>query len=133
MLQLRSKETLDQGDRGWLKAFRRRQSGEWCTRRPCGLQRRRDHPGTGFGRHSHAEMENDLDISVQAISLSFQTKGAEAAVCGMVVGRDHEVVACFQPAGFPSWSVFVPRPQHRRSSMQTRLVSAPGTVRVRTT
>jgi hypothetical protein len=31
-------------------------------------------------------MENDLDISVQVISLSFQTKGAEAAVCAMVVG-----------------------------------------------
>ena len=61
-------------------------------------------------------------------SLSFQTKGAEAAVCAMVVGRDHEVVACFQPARSPSWSVSLCliRPQHRRSSMQTRLVSAPG-------
>jgi len=67
-------------------------------------------------------------------SLSFQTKGAEAAVCAMVVGRDHEVVACFQPARSPSWSVSlclgrniaVPRCRHVWCPRR-------GTARVRTT
>jgi Pirin len=46
MLQLRSKETLDHGDRGWLKA---RHHVPWNDDEIA--------PGTGFGRHSHADVE----------------------------------------------------------------------------
>src|SRR5258706_5014339 len=63
MLQLRSKETLDHGDRGWLKARHHflvasvgnPENGErgvlvvWNDNEIA--------PGTGFGRHSHADME----------------------------------------------------------------------------
>jgi quercetin 2,3-dioxygenase len=49
MLQFRSKETLDHGDRGWLKA-----------RHHFVVSADNDDeiaPGMGFGRHSHADME----------------------------------------------------------------------------
>jgi quercetin 2,3-dioxygenase len=47
MLQLRSKETLDHGDRGWLKA--RHLLVVWNDDEIA--------PGTGFGRHTHVDTE----------------------------------------------------------------------------
>jgi redox-sensitive bicupin YhaK (pirin superfamily) len=63
MLQFRSKETLDHGDRGWLKArhhFIVSASGNPANRPLGALVVWNDDeiaPGTGFGRHSHADME----------------------------------------------------------------------------
>jgi redox-sensitive bicupin YhaK (pirin superfamily) len=63
MLQLRSKETLDQGDHGWLKArhhFVVRAGGNRANSPLGALVVWNDDeiaPGTGFGLHSHADME----------------------------------------------------------------------------
>jgi quercetin 2,3-dioxygenase len=63
MLQLRSKETLDHGDRGWLKARHHFivSAGGNPANGPLGsLVVWNDDeiaPGTGFGRHTHADME----------------------------------------------------------------------------
>jgi hypothetical protein len=63
MLQLRSKETLDQGDLGWLKArhhFVVSADGNRANSALGALVVWNDDeiaPGTGFGRHSHADME----------------------------------------------------------------------------
>jgi redox-sensitive bicupin YhaK (pirin superfamily) len=63
MLQLRSKETLDHGDRGWLKArhhFTVSANGNPVNGTLGALVVWNDDeiaPGTGFGRHSHADME----------------------------------------------------------------------------
>jgi quercetin 2,3-dioxygenase len=63
MLQLRSKETLDHGDRGWLKArhhFVVSADGNPANGRLGALVVWNDDeiaPGTGFGRHTHADME----------------------------------------------------------------------------
>ena len=63
MLQLRSKETLDHGDLGWLKArhhFIVSRDGNPANQALGSLVVWNDDeiaPGTGFGRHSHADME----------------------------------------------------------------------------
>jgi quercetin 2,3-dioxygenase len=63
MLQLRSKETLDHGDRGWLKArhhFIVSADGNPANAPLGALVVWNDDeiaPGTGFGRHTHANME----------------------------------------------------------------------------
>jgi quercetin 2,3-dioxygenase len=63
MLQLRSKETLDHGDRSWLKArhhFIVSADGNLANGPLGALVVWNDDeiaPGTGFGRHSHADME----------------------------------------------------------------------------
>jgi redox-sensitive bicupin YhaK (pirin superfamily) len=63
MLQLRSKDTLDHGDRGWLKArhhFVVSAHGNKANGALGALVVWNDDevaPGTGFGRHSHADME----------------------------------------------------------------------------
>lgn len=63
MLQLRSKEMLDHGDRGWLKArhhFIVSADGNPANGPMGALMVWNDDeiaPGTGFGRHSHADME----------------------------------------------------------------------------
>jgi quercetin 2,3-dioxygenase len=63
MLQLRSKETLDHNDRGWLKArhhFVVSADGNPANGPLGALVVWNDDevsPGTGFGRHSHADME----------------------------------------------------------------------------
>jgi quercetin 2,3-dioxygenase len=63
MLQVRSKETLDGGDHGWLKAshhFAVSASGNRANGPLGALVVWNDDeiaPGTGFGRHPHAEME----------------------------------------------------------------------------
>jgi len=63
MLQLRSKETLDQGDHGWLKArhhFVVMADGNRANGPLGALVVWNDDeiaPGTGFGLHSHVDME----------------------------------------------------------------------------
>jgi redox-sensitive bicupin YhaK (pirin superfamily) len=63
MLQVRSRETLDHGDLGWLKArhhFVVTASGNKANSALGALVVWNDDeivPGTGFGRHSHADME----------------------------------------------------------------------------
>jgi redox-sensitive bicupin YhaK (pirin superfamily) len=63
MLQLRSKETLDRGDRGWLKARHHFvvSAGGNPAHGPLGaLVVWNDDeiaPGTGFGHHTHTDME----------------------------------------------------------------------------
>ena len=63
MLQVRSKDTLDHGDRGWLKArhhFLVSSDGNPANGPLGALVVWNDDeiaPGTGFGRHSHADME----------------------------------------------------------------------------
>lgn len=63
MLQLRSEETLDHGDRGWLKArhhFVVLADGNPANGPLGALVVWNDDeiaPGTGFGRHSHTDME----------------------------------------------------------------------------
>jgi quercetin 2,3-dioxygenase len=63
MLQLRPKETLDAGDHGWLNArhhFVVAADGNPANGRLGALVVWNDDeiaPGTGFGRHSHADME----------------------------------------------------------------------------
>jgi redox-sensitive bicupin YhaK (pirin superfamily) len=63
MLQLRSRETLDHGDHGWLKArhhFVVSTKGNLAHGQLGPLVVWNDDeisPGTGFGRHSHADME----------------------------------------------------------------------------
>ena len=63
MLQFRSKETLDHGDLGWLKArhhFVVSADGNRANRPLGALVVWNDDeiaPGKGFGRHSHADME----------------------------------------------------------------------------
>ena len=63
MLQLRSKETLDGGDLGWLKArhhFVVSAKGNKANSALGALVVWNDDeiaPGTGFGRHSHSDME----------------------------------------------------------------------------
>jgi redox-sensitive bicupin YhaK (pirin superfamily) len=63
MLQIRSKDTLDQGDHGWLKArhhFVVSADGNPANAPLGALVVWNDDeiaPGTGFGRHSHADME----------------------------------------------------------------------------
>ena len=63
MLQLRSRETLDHGDLGWLKArhhFVVSADGNQANGALGALVVWNDDeiaPGTGFGRHSHADME----------------------------------------------------------------------------
>src|ERR1700756_5698061 len=63
MLQLRSKETLDHGDLGWLKAhhhFVVSTGGNPANSALGALVVWNDDeiaPGTGFGRHTHADIE----------------------------------------------------------------------------
>jgi quercetin 2,3-dioxygenase len=63
MLQLRSKQTLDHCDRGWLKARHHFVVSANGNRANCPLgalvvwNDDEIAPGTGFGRHTHADME----------------------------------------------------------------------------
>jgi len=74
MLQLRSKEALDHGDRGWLKAhhhFIVSADGNPANRPLGPLVFWNDDeiaPGTGFGRHSHADMEIVTYVRQGAVS-----------------------------------------------------------------
>ena len=74
MLQLRSKETLDHGDRGWLKArhhFVVSADGNPANGALGALVVWNDDeiaPGAGFGRHSHADMEIVTNVRQGAVT-----------------------------------------------------------------
>jgi quercetin 2,3-dioxygenase len=90
MLQVRSRETLDHGDLGWLKA---RQhfvvtAGGNKANSPLGaLVVWNDDeiaPGTGFGRHSHADMEIVTYVRQGAVTHEDSTGNVGRTVAGDV-------------------------------------------------
>ncbi|WP_426440403.1 pirin family protein [Bradyrhizobium genosp. P] len=90
MLQLRSKETLDHGDRGWLKARHHFvvSAGGNGANSPLGpLVVWNDDeiaPGTGFGRHSHADMEIVTYVRQGAVTHEDNTGNVGRTVAGDV-------------------------------------------------
>jgi quercetin 2,3-dioxygenase len=94
MLQLRSKETLDHGDRGWLKARHHFivSAGGNPANGPLGsLVVWNDDeiaPGTGFGRHTHADME-----IVTYVRQGVVTHEDSAGNIGRIVAGDVQVMS----------------------------------------
>jgi quercetin 2,3-dioxygenase len=90
MLQLRPKETLDHGDRGWLKArhhFVVSADGNMENRALGALVVWNDDeiaPGTGFGRHSHANMEIVTYVRQGAVTHEDSTGNIGRTVAGDV-------------------------------------------------
>jgi quercetin 2,3-dioxygenase len=90
MLQLRSKEALDHGDRGWLKArhhFIVSVDGNPANRPLGALIVWNDDeiaPGTGFGRHSHADMEIVTYVRQGAVTHEDSTGNVGRTVAGDV-------------------------------------------------
>ena len=90
MLQLRSKETLDHGDRGWLKArhhFVVSVDGNKVNSALGALVVWNDDeiaPGAGFGRHSHADMEIVTYVRQGAVTHEDSTGNAGRTVAGDV-------------------------------------------------
>ncbi|KJC56036.1 pirin [Bradyrhizobium sp. LTSPM299] len=94
MLQLRSKETLDHGDRGWLKArhhFVVSADGNKANSALGALVVWNDDeiaPGAGFGRHSHADMEIVTYVRQGAV-----THEDSAGNVGRTVAGDVQVIS----------------------------------------
>jgi quercetin 2,3-dioxygenase len=90
MLQLRSKETLDHGDRGWLKArhhFVVSAEGNKANGALGALLVWNDDeiaPGMGFGRHSHADMEIVTYVRQGAVTHEDSTGSVGRTVAGDV-------------------------------------------------
>jgi len=90
MLQLRSKETLDHGDLGWLKArhhFVVSAGGNKANSALGPLVVWNDDeiaPGTGFGRHSHADMEIITYVRQGAVTHEDSTGNVGRTVAGDV-------------------------------------------------
>ena len=90
MLQLRSRETLDHGDRGWLKArhhFVVSAGGNKANSALGALVVWNDDeiaPGTGFGRHSHADMEIVTYVRQGAVTHEDSTGNVGRTVAGDV-------------------------------------------------
>ena len=90
MLQLRSKEALDHGDRGWLKARHHvivSVDGNPANRPLGALIVWNDDeiaPGTGFGRHSHADMEIVTYVRQGAVTHEDNTGNVGRTVAGDV-------------------------------------------------
>jgi len=90
MLQLRSKETLDHGDLGWLKArhhFVVSAGGNKANSALGPLIVWNDDeiaPGTGFGRHSHADMEIVTYVRQGAVTHEDSTGNVGRTVAGDV-------------------------------------------------
>jgi quercetin 2,3-dioxygenase len=90
MLQLRSKQTLDHGDLGWLKArhhFVVSADGNPANRPLGALVVWNDDevaPGTGFGRHSHADMEIVTYVRQGAVTHEDSTGNVGRTVAGDV-------------------------------------------------
>jgi quercetin 2,3-dioxygenase len=90
MLQLRSKETLDHGDRGWLKArhhFVVSADGNKANSALGALVVWNDDeiaPGMGFGRHSHADMEIITYVRQGAVTHEDSTGNVGRTVAGDV-------------------------------------------------
>jgi quercetin 2,3-dioxygenase len=94
MLQLRSKETLDRGDRGWLNArhhFVVSADGNPANGPLGALVVWNDDeiaPGTGFGRHTHADME-----IVTYVRQGVVTHEDSAGNIGRIVAGDVQVMS----------------------------------------
>jgi len=90
MLQLRSKETLDHGDRGWLKArhhFVVSADGNKANGALGALVVWNDDeiaPGSGFGHHSHADMEIVTYVRQGAVTHEDSTGNVGRTVAGDV-------------------------------------------------
>jgi quercetin 2,3-dioxygenase len=90
MLQLRSKETLDHGDRGWLKArhhFVVSADGNKANSALGALVVWNDDeiaPGMGFGRHSHADVEIVTYVQQGAVTHEDSTGNVGRTVAGDV-------------------------------------------------
>ena len=90
MLQVRSRETLDHGDLGWLKArhhFVVTASGNKANSALGALVVWNDDeiaPGTGFGRHSHADMEIVTYVRQGAVTHEDSTGNVGRTVAGDV-------------------------------------------------
>jgi redox-sensitive bicupin YhaK (pirin superfamily) len=90
MLQLRSKETLDHSDLGWLKAchhFVVSADGNKANGALGALVVWNDDeiaPGTGFGRHSHADMEIVSYVRQGAVTHEDSTGNVGRTVAGDV-------------------------------------------------
>jgi quercetin 2,3-dioxygenase len=90
MLQLRSKGTLDHGDRGWLKArhhFVVSADGNKANGALGALVVWNDDeiaPGMGFGRHSHADMEIITYVRQGAVTHEDSTGNVGRTVAGDV-------------------------------------------------
>jgi quercetin 2,3-dioxygenase len=90
MLQLRSKETLDHGDRGWLKARHHiivSADGNPANGPLGSLVVWNDDeiaPGTGFGRHTHADMEIVTYVRQGAVTHEDSTGNVGRTIAGDV-------------------------------------------------
>lgn len=90
MLQLRSKETLDHSDHGWLKArhhFVVTANGNRANGALGALVVWNDDeiaPGTGFGRHSHADIEIVTYVHQGAVTHEDSTGNVGRTVAGDV-------------------------------------------------
>jgi hypothetical protein len=90
MLQVRSRETLDHGDLGWLKArhhFVVTCGGNKANSALGALVVWNDDeiaPGTGFGRHSHADMEIVTYVRQGAVTHEDSTGNVGRTVAGDV-------------------------------------------------
>jgi quercetin 2,3-dioxygenase len=90
MLQVRSRETLDHGDLGWLKArhhFVVTAGGNKANSPLGALVVWNDDeiaPGTGFGRHSHADMEIVTYVRQGAVTHEDSTGNVGRTVAGDV-------------------------------------------------
>jgi quercetin 2,3-dioxygenase len=130
MLQLRPKETLDHGDRGWLKArhhFVVSTDGNKANGALGALVVWNDDeiaPGTGFGRHSHADMEIVTYVRQGAVTHEDSTGNIGRTVAGDVQvmsagtgishsehNREKDPLKLFQiwllprqPGGMPRWA-----------------------------
>jgi quercetin 2,3-dioxygenase len=115
MLQLRSKETLDHGDRGWLKArhhFVVSADGNKANTALGVLVVWNDDeiaPGTGFGRHSHADMEivtyvrqgavtheDSTGNGGRTVAGDVQVMSAGTGICHSEYNRDEDPLKLFQ-------------------------------------
>jgi quercetin 2,3-dioxygenase len=129
MLQLRSRETLDHADRGWLKArhhFIVSAEGNPANGPLGALVVWNDDeiaPGTGFGRHSHADMEIVTYVRQGAVTHEdsagnvgrtlagdVQVMSAGTGISHSEHNRDEQPLKLFQiwllprqPGGTPRW------------------------------
>jgi redox-sensitive bicupin YhaK (pirin superfamily) len=129
MLQLRSRETLDHADRGWLKArhhFIVSAEGNPANGPLGALVVWNDDeiaPGTGFGRHSHADMEIVTYVRQGAVTHEdsagnvgrtlagdVQVMSAGTGISHSERNRDEQPLKLFQiwllprqPGGTPRW------------------------------
>jgi redox-sensitive bicupin YhaK (pirin superfamily) len=133
MLQLRSKETLDHSDHGWLKArhhFVVTANGNRANGALGALVVWNDDeiaPGTGFGRHSHADIEIVTYVHQGAVTHEDSTGNVGRTVAGDVQvisagtglshsehNRDEDPLKLFQIWLLPRYRGGKPRWDRRR-------------------